>query len=122
MKPLALVSALVVAGCVTVDPVVDSDFVERVIPVDYDTALKNIRKGWQVCTAPQLGSPSYLQFDDHVLIDVHGVSPYLKDTSRRRYWSSGTMGTPERDKGSFSDTCQSRKPPAPPELDTVGTW
>ena len=79
MKPLiVLAAALSLAGCVSTQPITDNDFIEQVLPIDHDTALKNLREGWQKCNDARFGQPSYIQFEDHTSIDVYGLTPHLK--------------------------------------------
>lgn len=75
-----LVSAAL-AGCITPGPLTDSEFIETTLPISHDTALTNLRKGWDVCDYPQYGQPSFMVLSDHSIIDVHGVSMWLKDVN-----------------------------------------
>ena len=75
---VVLASVLALSGCISPGPLGESEFIEQVLPVDHDTALMNLREGWQVCS-DVYGYPSYIQFKDHTLIDVFIVSPHFKD-------------------------------------------
>ncbi len=79
---LLLFLALSLLGCITPGPLGESEFIEQVLPVDHDTALENLRIGWQKCDFPQYGQPSYIQFKDHTIIDVYGVTLYLEATTK----------------------------------------
>ena len=81
MKPYAVLASLLLAGCVTSSQVTDSDFLDQVLPVDHDTALKNLMEGWRRCQDSIFGYPTYVQFKDHTVIDIYGVTPYMKDRS-----------------------------------------
>ena len=95
MKPLIVLAAVLsLAGCISPAPLTDSDFVEVVLPVNHDTALKNIREGWDRCNDYRFGQPSYIQFEDHTVIDVYGLSPHLQKRTdqlvgRVMIWSQG---------------------------------
>lgn len=78
-----LASVLALSGCISPGPLGESEFIEQVLPVDHDTALANLREGWQVCTDGRFGHPSIIQFKDHTIIDVYGVTTYLKELTNQ---------------------------------------